>query len=143
MIRAMNRRLADAVGQWIDRWRPVLPIMAAEFVLWLGFAAFLPVLPLFVTERGVDIPTLGVVIAAWPAARLVGEPLFGWLADRTARRPLMIIGLVLSAIFAAGPLVVSGVVPFIVLRGLAGLAAGMYDPAARGYLVDASPVDRR
>ena len=37
----------------------------------------------------------------------------------------------------------SGPAPFIVLRGLAGLATAMYDPAARGYITDATPPDRR
>ncbi len=117
--------------------------MSAELILWLGFGAFLPILPLWVTGRGVDVPTLGVVVAAWPAARLVGEPIFGWLADHTRRVPLMVIGLVASAVFAAAPLAVSGVVPFVVMRALAGLAAALYDPAARGYVMDAAPADRR
>jgi MFS family permease len=139
----MFRDPGPAVRRWLDRWRPVLPLMAAELILWLGFGAFLPVLPLYVTERGVDVPTLGIVVAAWPATRLVGEPLFGWLADHTRRVPLMVIGLLASAVFAAAPLAVSGVVPFVILRALAGLAAAMYDPAARGYLMDATPTDRR
>ena len=71
----------------------------AEFIVWLGFGALLPVLPLYFTEQGVDLALLGVVIAAWPAARLVGEPIFGYLADRTARVPLMVIGLVATGVF--------------------------------------------
>jgi len=30
----------------------------------------------------VDLALLGLVIAAWPAARLFGEPVFGWLAEQ-------------------------------------------------------------
>ena len=45
------------------------------------------------------IPTLGIVIAAWPAARLIGEPVFGWLADRTRRVPLMVVGLLWIVVF--------------------------------------------
>jgi MFS family permease len=55
----------------------------------------------------------------------------------------MVIGLLASAVLIAGPLAVSGFWPFVGLRALAGLAAGLYDPAARGYLVDATPPDRR
>jgi MFS family permease len=139
----MPRDPLAAVRRWVVRWRPVLPLMTAELALWLGFGAFLPVLPLYVTDRGVDVPTLGIVIAAWPASRLISEPLFGVLADRTRRVPLMVAGLLLSAVFAAAPLLVSGVLAFVVLRALAGLAAAMYDPAARGYLLDATPADRR
>ena len=81
------------IRAWLDRWAPILPLLAAEFVIWLGFGGLLPVLPIYFKEQGLDLATLGLVIAAWPAARLVSEPVFGWLADRTARVPLMVIGL--------------------------------------------------
>ena len=84
------------IATWLDRWGDILPLLLAEFVVWLGFGGLLPVLPLYFTEQGVDLATLGLVVAAWPAARLVGEPIFGWLADRTARVPLMVIGLLVD-----------------------------------------------
>ncbi len=128
---------------WLDRWGAVLPLLVAESTIWLGFGALLPILPIYFTHHGVDLPTLGVVVAAWPAARLVGEPFFGWLADRAPRRPLMITGLILSSVFTVLPLFITGPVAFIVLRALQGLAASMYDPAARAYLVDANPAERQ
>jgi len=128
---------------WSRRWSAILPLLAAELIVWLGFGALLPVMPLYFTEHGVDLRTLGVVVAAWPAARLVGEPIFGWLADRVPRVPLMIAGNVAAGIFLFLPLVFVGAGPFIVLRALAGLATALYDPAARGYITDATPADRR
>lgn len=127
----------------MDRWGGLLPLLVAEFVVWLGFGGLLPILPLYFVEQGVDLRTLGVVIAAWPAARLVSEPIFGWLADRTARVPLMVIGLVTTGVFGALPLVITGPLAFVVLRAGAGLGAAIYDPAARGYLTDAIPAERR
>ena len=144
MISRPDRRGPGGLAsRWLTRWGPVLPLLGAEFVLLLGFGAVLPVLPLYLTERGIDIPTLGLIVAAWPATRLIGEPAFGWLADRTRRPPLMVAGLVLSGVFAVAPLLVEGAVAFIILRGLAGAAAALYDPAARGYLLDVTPPDRR
>jgi len=131
------------IAAWTRRWSAILPLLAAELIVWLGFGALLPVMPLYFTANGVDLATLGVVVAAWPAARLVGEPVFGWLADRVPRVPLMIAGNVLAGIFLFLPLVFVGAVPFIVLRALAGLATALYDPAARGYITDATPADRR
>jgi MFS family permease len=128
---------------WLDRWSPVLPLFAAELIVWLGFGALLPVMPLYFRDHGVDLALLGVVIAAWPAARLVGEPVFGWLADRTARVPLMIAGLVITAVALGLPLVLTSPLAFLVLRAVAGLATALYDPAARGYLTDSTPADRR
>jgi MFS family permease len=131
------------VAAWLDRWGGILPLLVAEFVVWLGFGGLLPVLPLYFTEQGIDLATLGLVIAAWPAARLVGEPIFGWLADRTARTPLMVIGLVITGLAGALPLVWTGAAAFIILRAASGLGAAIYDPAARGFLTDATPRERR
>ncbi len=134
---------AGRVRAWLDRWGGILPLLLAEFVVWLGFGGLLPVLPIYFTEQGIDLATLGIVIAAWPAARLFSEPLFGWLADRTERVPLMVIGLVASGVFGALPLVLTGPLAFVLLRAGAGLGAALYDPAARGFLTDATPPDRR
>lgn len=128
---------------WLDRWGPILPLLIAEGTIWLGFGALLPILPIYFTRHGVDLPTLGIVVAAWPAARLVGEPVFGWVADRSSRKKMMVIGLVLAAGVAVLPLLVVGPIAFVTFRALAGLCASIYDPAARGYLVDANPPERQ
>ena len=136
-------RLPRRLTTWLDRWGGILPLLLAEFVVWVGFGGLLPVLPLYFTEQGIDLATLGIVIAAWPAARLVSEPIFGWLADRTARVPLMVVGLVVTGLAGALPLVWTGAGAFIILRAASGLGAALYDPAARGFLTDATPPERR
>ena len=131
------------ISRWLERWGPIAPLLLAEFIVWLGFGALLPVLPLYFTQQGVDLAFLGLVIAAWPAARLVAEPFFGWLADRTARVPLMVGGLVATGFFSILPLVFTGPLAFLLLRAGSGLSTAAYDPAARGYLTDATPPERR
>ncbi len=131
------------LARWSSHWGGIVPLLLAEFIVWLGFGCLLPVLPLYFVDHGVDLATLGVVVAAWPAARLIGEPIFGWLADRTARVPLMVVGLLLAGVFTVLPLAITGPVAFIVLRAAVGLATAIYDPAARGYLTDATPPERR
>ncbi len=128
---------------WLARWGHVLPLLAAEGVIALGFGAILPILSIFYTQHGVDLPELGIVVAAWPAARLFGEPLFGRLADRAPRKPMMVVALAVSAIAVTLPVVVTGTAMFILLRAVAGLGAAAYDPAARGYLMDANPPERQ
>jgi len=128
---------------WLVRWGPILPLLLAEFILWVGFGALLPVLPLYTTHHGVDLANLGLVVAAWPAARLVFEPVFGWIADRTRRKLLMVIALIVTACLIPLNLVSFGIVPFLVIRALTGAATAVYDPAARGFLVDATPADRQ
>ena len=135
--------MSSRLSAWLARWSPVLPLLLAEGVIALGFGAILPILPLYYTAHGVDLPTLGVVVAAWPAARLVGEPLLGRLADRTSRKWMMVVALAVSAVAIVLPLAFVGPTAFIGLRLLAGLAAAAYDPAARGYLMDMNPPERQ
>ena len=47
------------IRAWLDRWGDVVPLLLAEFIVWLGFGALLPVLPLYFTEQGVDLALLG------------------------------------------------------------------------------------
>ena len=135
--------MTHRVAAWLEHWGPILPLLIAEGTVWLGFGALLPILPIYYTQHGVDMRTLGIVVAAWPAARLVGEPVFGWVADRTSRKRMMVIGLALSAIAAVMPLFLVGPIAFIAARLLAGLFAAVYDPAARGYLVDANTPEQQ
>ena len=126
------------VGAFLDRWRPILPLLGAEAIIWIGFGAIVPILPLYMSDNGVDPVTLGLIVAAWPAARLLAEPFFGWVADRTARIPFMVAGLLIASVTAVLPLVFVGALPFFAARFVAGIGAAMYDPAARGFIVDAT-----
>jgi MFS family permease len=129
---------------WFQRWSGLMPLFVAEFILWIGFGALLPVLPIYFSEHGVDIAMLGIVVAAWPAAKLVTEPVFGWLADRLPSRvPMMAIGLIVSAAAIGLSVVLTGPVPFFILRAIAGLGAAAYDPAARGVVTDATRPDKQ
>ena len=129
--------------RWLDAWGPMLPLLIAEGTIWVGFGALLPILPIYFTAHGVDLPTLGVVVAAWPAARLLGEPLFGWIADRGPRKAMMIVGLLARRRVRRRA---------AVHRRTGGVhrdpgarrprPPSIYDPAARGYLVDANPPER-
>jgi MFS family permease len=140
---AMTDVRAGGVRGRLARTRPILPVLVAEAILWLGFGALLPVLPLYITEQGIDTVTLGWIVAAWPAARLLGEPLFGWLGDRWDKRFLMLAGLVATAVVVPMPLVFTGAPAFLVARALAGLTTAAYDPAARAYILDATPPEER
>jgi DHA1 family multidrug resistance protein-like MFS transporter len=129
--------------RWIRRWRPLLPVLIAEFIILLGFGALLPVLPLFVVEHGIDVPTLGLIAAAWSIAKLVAEPIFGYLADRTSRKPFLVGGAVVLGIATMLPIVFTSAAALFVLRFISGAAAGAYDPAARGMIVDATEEGER
>lgn len=128
---------------WIRRWRPLLPVFGAEFIVLIGFGALMPVLTLFIEDQGIDPAQIGLIIAAWPIAKLLFEPIFGWWADRHARKPQMVAGLLVLAVVSVLPLAVSGFWALFVLRFIAGAAVAAYDPAAKGMITDATREDER
>ncbi len=115
----------------------------AEFIILLGFGALLPVLPIFVVEHGIDVPTLGLITASWSIAKLIAEPVFGYLADRTSRKPFLVGGAIVLGLATMLPLVFTTAAALFVLRFISGAAAGAYDPAARGMIVDATEEGER
>ena len=102
-----------------------------------------PALPLYVQDLGIDTATLGLIMAAWAVGKLIFEPIFGWWGDRHARKPQMVVALVLMSISIIAMLFVTSAAALLVLRFLSGIAAGMYDPAARGMLVQGTDEDER
>jgi DHA1 family multidrug resistance protein-like MFS transporter len=131
------------ISAWVRRWRPLLPLFSVQMIVTIGFGALLPVLPLYVEEHGIDASGLGVIVAAWAIAKLIFEPIFGWLADRHSRKPQMVAGLATLALFSVLPLFFTTFAAFVALRFLAGVSTAAYDPAARGMVVDATDEDER
>jgi MFS family permease len=139
----LRRNGPDRVRSWIERWGPLLPILMAEFIVLLGFGALLPVLPLFIQEQGIDPAMLGLIIAGWPIGKLFFEPAGGWWADRHSRKPQLVIGMALIGLTAVALLFFTSALALFLLRFAAGAAAGIYDSAARGAIVDGTDEDER
>ena len=112
--------------------------MVATSIVMLGFGAMIPVLSLYVQSQGIDATTIGIIISGWAIGRLISEPPFGWWADRHSRKPQMVAALALVGLTSILMLVFTSAVELFALRFIAGVASGMFGPAARGELVDAT-----
>ena len=134
-IRARTRARISA---WLRHWGPLLPLLGATAIVMLGFGAMIPVLSLFVQSQGIDATTIGIIVSGWAIGRLVSEPFFGWWADKHSRKPQMVIALALVGITSMLMLVFTSAMGLFILRFIAGVASGMFGPAARGELVDAT-----
>ena len=134
-IRGRARARSSA---WLRHWGPLLPLMVATSIVMLGFGAMIPVLSLYVQSQGIDATTIGIIISGWAIGRLISEPPFGWWADRHSRKPQMVVALMLVGLTSMLMLVFTSAVELFALRFIAGVASGMFGPAARGELVDAT-----
>lgn len=73
-------------------------LMATVFVDMIGFTMVLTQLPYYATSLGATATILGVLVAIYAFAQFVTAPLWGRASDRYGRRPVILIGLLLSAV---------------------------------------------
>jgi len=69
----------------------LLTIFIIVFVDLLGFSLILPLLPYYAETYGASAFVVGLLVASYAAASLIGSPLLGRLSDRLGRRPVLLI----------------------------------------------------
>jgi len=76
----------------------VAPLFALTFVDVLGLTIILPLLHLYAAAYGATPVQIGLTLAAFPLAQLIGVPVMGALSDRFGRKPLLLISQVSTCI---------------------------------------------
>lgn len=73
--------------------KPLFSIFLIVFIDMLGFGLILPLLPYYAESFGASDTVIGLLVASYAAAQLVGAPLLGRLSDRFGRRPVLLLSL--------------------------------------------------
>jgi MFS family permease len=73
-------------------------LMATAFVDMMGFAIVLPLLPFYAKHLGARPFQVGLLMSAFFLAQLLTAPFWGRLSDRYGRRPMILAGLLMSAL---------------------------------------------
>lgn len=112
------------------------------FVDLVGFGIVLPLLPLYADRFGASGWTVGLLVTVYSVAQFFMAPIWGRLSDRYGRRPILLLGLLGSAlsylVFAwAGTLFW-----LFASRVLAGIG-GSTIPVAEAYIADVTPPEKR
>jgi len=69
----------------------LINIFLVVFVDMLGFGLILPLLPYYAETFGATPILIGLIVASYAAASLIGAPLMGRLSDRYGRRPILLL----------------------------------------------------
>ena len=124
--------------------RPAIPreiwvLIAAAFVIALGFGLITPVLPSFAQSFGVGAFASSVVVSAFAFFRLVFAPVGGRLIARLGERPVYLTGLVIVAISTGATAFAQDYWQLLVFRGLGGIGSTMFTVSAVALLVRLAP----
>ncbi len=76
---------------------PVVIASGLEAVMYVGYGAFLGLIPIYAKAASLNDAQIGIVLGAQPATAMAAKPLAGWSSDRVGRKPVIIIGLLLCA----------------------------------------------
>jgi MFS family permease len=80
----------------------------------------------------------GVVVGAYGLAMVFGQLVLGRSSDRFGRKPLIVLGILLSTALYAGLLLVTRYPLMLLVAALAGLGSALTSPALSSYYLDIS-----
>jgi len=118
-------------------WLQLGVVSALECVVWTGFGAIMPYLPIFLREQAnSSMLMIGVIAATFYLGTLLFSSPFGWLSDTIGRKPVMLGGVALYAV--ALFLFTRTTDPwwFVAFRLLEGIATAAVAPAAMAFVAD-------
>ena len=112
----------------------------------LGFGIVLPLLPLYADDYGAAPALIGLLFASFSATQFLTAPLWGRWSDRVGRRPVILLGLVGSALsyflFAMSTRLPQPMLWLFVSRIAAGVFGGTIS-TAYAYIADVTDVSNR
>jgi DHA1 family multidrug resistance protein-like MFS transporter len=126
------------------QWFQLGVICVAGFVVWSGFGAILPYLPVFLQEEAhASIWLVGVVAAFYYVGTFIFSAPLGRLSDSIGRKPMIVAGVGLYAL--ATLLFISTTHPawFTFFRFLEGMGAAALTPASQALVAELSTEETR
>jgi MFS family permease len=116
----------------------VAPLLAAWvfFVTMVGTTLPTPLYPIYEKSFGIAPQLIPVIFAAYAVTVIAGLVLFGKASDEMGRKPMLLVGLALSAASAVAFFVAHSVTLLFVGRVLSGLSAGIFTGTATAALVE-------
>ncbi|MGN6361868.1 MAG: MFS transporter [Thermomicrobiales bacterium] len=118
----------------MSRWRRTLyTIFATQVLTLIGFSCVFPFFPLYIQTLGIAGPAVilwsGVITFSGSFTLAVASPIWGALADRYGRKPMLIRAMTGGAVVTALLIVAPNIWVVLILRVLQGTLTGTVAPA--------------
>ena len=131
------------MGSPDDNRRKMLILSFCLVVVTLGSGMIIPIFPFYVENLGAGGRELGLLIATAATMEFIFAPAWGRLSDRRGRKPVLIIGLLGSAITMLLFGLSTELWMLFASRGLAGILTAATMPAAMAYVGDITSDEER
>lgn len=114
-------------------------LVAAAFVIAVGFGLVSPVLPAYARSFDVGVAAASTVVSAFAFFRLLFAPAGGALVSRLGERPVYLTGLLVVAASSLATAFAQSYGQLLVLRGVGGIGSTMFTVSAMALLVRLAP----
>ena len=119
-------------------------LFTAALMFFVSGGVVLPVASRYAAgPLGADTAGVGIAIGVFSIAALVLRPVVGWASDRYGRRPLLILGGVMTVAGLLLHFVATSLPIFVIARSVLGIAEAFFLVAAIAAVSDLAPEARR
>jgi DHA1 family multidrug resistance protein-like MFS transporter len=123
--------------------RQVQILFGTIFLAMIGFGIVMPILPFYARKFGATSVEMGLLVTGWAAAQLLAAPLWGVLADRVGRKPVLVAGLAGYSVTFVGMALAPSYAALLATRVLGGLLASSVLPSGQAIAADITPPEER
>lgn len=139
---------SDSTSQMSSEKLPSIPreirvLVAAAFVIALGFGLIAPILPQFATSFDVGAAAASVIVSVFALTRLLFAPVSGKLTDRLGEPAVYVSGVLVVAASTILCGFAQTYTQLLVFRGLGGLGSTMFTVSAMALIARLSPKEIR
>ena len=121
---------------------PLVIIFVTVFIDLLGFGIIIPLLPFYAETFGASAMVVGLLATSFSLMQFVFAPIWGRLSDRWGRRPIILAGLLGSALSYLAFGLATSLPMLFAARILAGIA-GANIPTAQAFIADSTTPQNR
>ncbi len=142
-LRAKRKnRAVDQMEQslWEQLPRPLAMFGSLLFIDFIGSFAFAFVEPQMIffmyDELSWTTVQFGIVVGAYGVAMVFGQLVLGQLSDRWGRKPLVMVGLLVSMSLYVGMAMINSFTGMAIVAAISGLGQALYSPALSAFVLD-------
>jgi multidrug resistance protein len=121
---------------------PLVVIFVTVFIDLIGFGIIIPMLPFYAEAYGASAFQVGLLATSFSLMQFLFAPLWGRLSDRIGRRPVILAGLLGSAMSYLAFGLADTLTMLFAARILAGIA-GANIPTAQAFIADSTTAENR
>lgn len=123
--------------------REVWVLVAANFVIAVGYGIVAPALPTFARSFNVSVTAASAVVSAFAVSRLLFAPVSGRLVTRLGERRVYLVGVLVVAVTTGICAFVTEYWQLVALRAVGGIGSTMFTVSSVALLVRVTPAPQR